>query len=119
MTDTERLLALNEAYVRASLTGDVEWYRDRLAADFICIESDGTILRKDAFLAMTAAGSDLAEYHLAEVDVRIFGGVALVRATGHWRTHDGSPGVSHYTDVYVRAGHDWHVVSAQVTRPCT
>jgi ketosteroid isomerase-like protein len=118
MTDREQLLMLNEEYVRASLAGDVDWYRARLADDFVCIESDGSILFRDAFLQMTARGSDLAEYKLADVDVRIFDGVALVRATGHWRTHDGEPGVSHYTDVYVRMEDDWRVVSAQITRPC-
>jgi ketosteroid isomerase-like protein len=83
----------------------------------VCIESDGSVLDKVAFLQMTAGGSDLAEYQLEEVNVRQYGDVALVRATGRWRARDGRPGLSRYTDIYVRTGDDWRAVSAQITRP--
>ena len=66
---------------------------------------------------MTARGSDLATYHLDEVSIRIYGPVALVRATGSWKAKNGTPGMSRYIDVYVKAGNDWKVVSAQITRP--
>jgi hypothetical protein len=49
--------------------------------------------------------------------VRFYGDVALVRATGSWKTKSGAPGLSRYVDVYVRAGDDWKAVSAQITRP--
>ena len=29
---------LNEQYVQASLAGDVEWYREHLADEFVCID---------------------------------------------------------------------------------
>jgi len=117
MTEREALHQLNEQYVRASLAGDVAWYDARLAADFVCIESDGSVLDKPAFLSRTACGSDLADYRLAEVDVRCYGDVALVRALGVWTTKSGTPGTSRYVDVYVRSDGDWKVVSAQITRP--
>jgi hypothetical protein len=75
------------------------------------------VLDKAAFLRQTAQGSDLAEYRLDEVDLRIYGDVALVRANGSWRTKTGVPGVSRYIDVYVRSGGQWKAVSAQITRP--
>jgi ketosteroid isomerase-like protein len=108
---------LNEQYVQASLAGDVEWYRTHLADDFVCIESDGSVLDKAAFLKMTAKGSDLAEYRLVEVDIRFYGDVALVRCTGSWTAKNGTPGMSRYVDVYVRSGDDWKAISAQITRP--
>jgi ketosteroid isomerase-like protein len=108
---------LNEQYVQASLAGDVEWYRAHLADEFVCIESDGSVLDKKAFLQMTAKGSDLPEYRLVEVDIRFYGDVALVRATGLWTAKNGTPGMSRYVDVYVRSGDDWKAVSAQITRP--
>jgi len=117
MSREEHLRMLNEQYVRASLAGDVEWYRTHLAEEFVCIESDGAVLDKDAFLRMTGNGSELAEYHLDEVEVRFYGEVALVRATGSWRAKDGTPGLSRYVDVYVQKGDDWKAVSAQITRP--
>ena len=49
MSREDMLRQLNEQYIRASLAGDVEWYRTHLADDFICIESDGNLLDKAAF----------------------------------------------------------------------
>jgi ketosteroid isomerase-like protein len=117
MSLEQHLRLLNEKYVAASLAGDVEWYKSHLADDFVCIESDGTVLDKAAFLQVTARGSDLAEYWLDEVDVHIYGDVALVRASGSWKTRDGAPGESRYVDVYVRTSDGWKAVSAQITRP--
>lgn len=117
MSQENHIRQLNEQYVRASLEGDVEWYRQHLTEDFICIDSDGSVLNKAAFLDQTAQGSDLASYNLDEVNIRFYGDVALVRATGSWRAKNGRPGVSRYTDIYVRSGNDWRVVSAQITRP--
>ncbi len=91
MSQDQQLRRLNEEYVAASLAGDVEWYRSHLADEVVCIESDGSVLDKPAFLRMTAQGSDLAEYRLDEVDVRFYGDVALVRATGSWKTKSGVP----------------------------
>ena len=117
MSREKRLRQLNEQYVEASLAGDVEWYRAHLADEFVCIDSDGSVLDKNAFLQMTANGSELAEYRLDEVDVRFYGEVALVRATGSWRAKNGTLGMSRYVDVYVQSGDDWKAVSAQITRP--
>jgi ketosteroid isomerase-like protein len=117
MSREAEIRRLNEAYVKASLAGDVEWYRTHLAEEFVCIDSDGSVLDKTAFLAMTARGSELAEYRLDEVDVRFYGDVALVRATGSWTAKNGTPGVSRYVDIYARAGDEWKAVSAQITRP--
>ena len=91
MSREEALKRLNEQYVKASLAGDVEWYRLHLAEEFVCIDSDGSVLDKAAFLRQTAQGSDLAEYHLDQVDVRFYGDVALVRATGSWKSKSGAP----------------------------
>ena len=117
MTREEQLLALNVQYVRASLDGDVEWYRTHLADDFVCIESDGSLHDKVGFLRMTAKGSDLAEYKLDDVSLRFYGDVALVRANGSWITKTGVQGTSRYIDIYVYSGGVWKAVSAQITRP--
>ena len=117
MSAEAELLRLNEAYVQASLAGDVEWYRDHLADEFVCIDSDGSVLNKAAFLAMTSRGSELATYHLDEVHVRLYGTVGLVRAQGSWTAQNGTPGISRYIDVYVRIDDRWKAVSAQITRP--
>jgi hypothetical protein len=116
-TPEERLRALNEQYIRSILTSDVEWFRTHLADEFICIESDATLMDKATFLARTAEPSTTASYHLDEVAVRCYGDVALVRATGSWTAMNGNRGISRYVDVYARQSGEWKVVSAQITRP--
>src|SRR4051812_17403254 len=117
MRQHNAVLRLNEEYVRASLAGDVAWYDARLAEDFVCIDSAGSVLDKAAFLNQPAAGSDLAESRLDDVDVHFYGDVALVRALGVGTPRSGPPGTSRYVDVYVRTNGEWKVVSAQITRP--
>jgi len=111
------LRRLNEEYVRASLSGDVDWFDAHLARDFVCIESDGSVLFRDGFLKLAAIEPDLAEYRLDYVDVRFYGEVALVRASGSWTKKGGARGLSRYTDVYVYTAGAWKVVSAQITHP--
>ena len=91
--DQTRLEHLNAEYVRAFMSSDVNWYEEHLVDDFVCIESDGSILNKSQFLSKTAEGPDVADYELQKVSVRIYGGVALVRATGLWTKEDQSSGL--------------------------
>jgi ketosteroid isomerase-like protein len=115
-SDKRTLERLNEEYVAAFMSADVDWYERHLADDFVCIESDGSLLDKAQFLSKTAKGPDVANYKLQKVDVQFCGDVGLVRATGLFTRQDGSSGVSRYTDVYTKTGEDWKAVSAQITR---
>jgi Domain of unknown function (DUF4440) len=115
-SDKSTLERLNREYVEAFMAADVNWYEEHLAADFVCIESDGSVLNKLDFLSNTAKGPDVADYKLDSVHVRIYGGVGLVQATGLFTRKDGASGVSRYIDVYVQTGEGWKTVSAQITR---
>lgn len=115
-SDLAALERLNREYVDAFISADVEWYREHLAEDFVCIESDGSVLNKDQFLDNTAKGRDVAHYILHDVDIRVYGEAALIRATGVWTREDGSMGMSRYIDVYVKQSEGWKTVSAQITR---
>jgi ketosteroid isomerase-like protein len=114
--DQTRLRQLNDQYIESVLKSDVDWYRQHLADDFICIDSEGSTFDKGAFLQRTARGTEIADYRLENVTVRIYGETALVQATGLFTLKNGAPGMCRYTDVYVRVGADWRVVSAQITR---
>lgn len=113
---TETLTRLNREYVDAFMKADAGWYRDNLADDFVCIESDGSVVGRDEFLRLAARGPDVASYELVDVGVRLYGDVALVQATGRFVRRDGSSGTSHYTDVWVLRDARWRAVSAQITR---
>lgn len=107
MSDYGVLESLNQKYIEAFITADVEWYEHHLADDFICIESDGSILNKAEFLKNSAKGPDIMEYKLAKVDVRVYGDAGLVNGKGLFTRRDGSSGVGRYTDVYVRTKDGW------------
>ena len=116
-SDRDLLLQLNEQYIASYLKADVAWYREHLAEDFVCIESDGSVLDKKEFLVDYGKGPDVASYKLAETTVRIYGDTALVQARANFTRPDGSTGTSRYTDVWVRSGTgQWRTVSAQITR---
>ena len=115
-SDESVLRQLNDCYIQSLMRGDVDWYREHLAEDFLCIESNGSVLDKQQFLRKTAAGPDLADYKLAELQVRIYGDVALLHGQGLFRRRDATTGTSRYTDVYLRVGNQWKAISAQVTR---
>lgn len=114
--DEVRLKQLNDEYIDALMGGDVSWYEEHLADEFVCIEPDGSLLDKAEFLRLAAKGPELLQYRLDRVRIRIYGDTALVQATGLFTRKDGSPGKSRYIDVYARNGGEWKVVSAQITR---
>ena len=115
-SDKSTLERLNKEYIDAYMSADVHWYRQNLADDFVCIESDGNVIDREQFLINTAKGPDVAEYKLQNVNIRIYGITALVQATGLFTRRDGTQGVSRYTDIYVRSDGAWKAVSAQITR---
>jgi hypothetical protein len=115
-SDKKTLERLNREYVEAFMSANVAWYDEHLADDFVCIESDGSVLNKAEFLHNAAEGPDVANYKLEQVNVRIYGCAGLVQATGRFTRSDGTSGVSRYTDVYVQTGDGWKAVSAQITR---
>jgi len=110
------LKRLNQEYIQAYMSSDASWYDEHLADEFVCIESDGSVLDKTQFLRKTAEGPDVLDYKLLKVNVRIYGRVALVHGTGKFIREDQSSGVSRYTDVYVFDADQWKAVSAQITR---
>jgi ketosteroid isomerase-like protein len=114
--DQARLHQLNEQYIDAVLNADVTWYRQHLADDFVCIDAEAKIFDKDGFLQYIALGPYFTDYKLENVTVRIYGETSLVQATGLFTRKDGASGMCRYTDIYVRSGNDWKVVSAQITR---
>src|SRR5690242_7142897 len=48
--DQARLRHLNEQYIDAVMQANVNWYQQHLAEDFVCIDSEGTVFDKPAFL---------------------------------------------------------------------
>ena len=91
-----------------------------MASDFRQIDRRGNVSTREQFLAgITDAKLEIDPYTVDDLDVRVYGDVALLsgttRLSGRW---DGEAFTTHYryTDVYAR-GRDgaWRVVSVQIT----
>jgi len=108
------LHALNADYIRALVESDIGWYADHLSDDFVCTLGDGRRIDKTQFLQRTAEGPRVSDVRCDDVEVRLYGEVALVQAVTHF-TSDGSLASRRYTDVWrVKEGR-WQAVAAQIT----
>jgi hypothetical protein len=116
MSIARQIARLNDQYIQGLLNADRKWFERHLADEFVCIEADGSVYTKAEFLGNVSKGSGYVKYRLDQVQVRIFGEVGVVQATGAFIRPDGRTGLSRYTDVYALIDNDWKVVSAQVTR---
>ncbi len=114
--DEATIRKLNDGYIQAFLKSDVDWYREHLADNFICILGDGSPIDKASFLKDTAEGPGVDDFHLEDLHIRIYGDTALVQAVSVYRRKDGTIGRTRYTDVYVKQAGTWKAVSAQLTR---
>jgi ketosteroid isomerase-like protein len=116
MSPEEKVIrTLNEAYIQAFLASDAGWYERYLDDDFSFIDRHGAVVNKSSLLQITEAGTDVEDYQLDEVTVRVYGDAAIVRALGIFKRADGTTGKTRYTDIYVRKGSEWRVIAAQVT----
>jgi ketosteroid isomerase-like protein len=114
--DLEILTRLNRDYIRSVQNGDVRRFDEILAADFRCSNPDGSLIDRSGFLAQTARPVTISNLEALDVEIRIFGDVAIIHARTSYTTADGRPGMGRYTDVWARQNGKWLCVSAHVTR---
>ena len=115
-SDIEILASLNRDYIRSVQDGDVRRFDEILASDFRCSNPDGSLLDRNGFLAQTARPVAISNLAAHDVEIRIFGDVAIIHARTSYTLPDGGPGAGRYTDVWARQNGKWLAVSAHVTR---
>lgn len=115
-TDLDVLTELNLGYVRSVQESDVAWFAEMLAEDFLCTNSDGSLLDRAAFLEHTGHPVSISALEAHDVDVRLFGDIALIHARTTFRHADGRDGASRYTDIWQKRDGRWVAIAAQVTR---
>ena len=114
--DLETLARLNRDYIASVQGGDVRRFDEILAADFRCSNPDGTLVDRAGFLAQTARPVTISGLAADDVEIRLFGDIAIIHARTSYRTADGSEGRGRYTDVWSRQEGKWRCISAHVTR---
>ena len=115
-TDLDVLTELNLGYVRSVQESDVAWFAEMLAEDFLCSSSDGSLLDRAAFLDHTGHPVSISGVEAHDVNVRLFGDLAIIHARTTFRHADGSAGASRYTDIWQKRDGRWLAIAAQVTR---
>ena len=115
-SDREILTSLNRDYIQSVQNGDVRRFDEILAADFRCSNPDGSLLDRAGFLAQTARPVTISNLAAHDVEIRLFGDVAIIHARTSYTTADGGAGSGRYTDVWARQNGTWLAVWAHVTR---
>jgi ketosteroid isomerase-like protein len=110
------LTRLNRDYIRSVQNGDVGRFEQILAADFRCSNPDGSLVDRSGFLAQTARPVTISNLAAHDVEIRMFGDIAIIHARTSYTMADGRPGAGRYTDVWARQNGQWLAVSAHVTR---
>lgn len=116
LSDHDTLIALNRDYIASVEHGDVRRFEEILADDFLCSNPDSSLANKAQFLAQTARPVTIAGLVAEDVQIRLFGDIAIIHARTRYRTADGEQRQGRYTDVWARRGERWLAVSAHVTR---
>lgn len=115
-TDLDELLRRNDAYIEAVKASSTRQFELILAVDFVCTLPDGTLLDRAAFLQRSAAPSSIGNLVVHDVNVRLFGDLAIVHAATTFTRVDGTSGTGRYTDVWARRDGRWLAVAAQFAR---
>jgi ketosteroid isomerase-like protein len=105
--DLDTLARLNDDYITAVKTSNVERFREILAGDFLCTQADGSLLDREQFLGRLSQPYTIRDLQVHDVTIRLLGDVAIVHARTTFMLPDGSPGTGRYTDVWARRGGRW------------
>ena len=79
-SDLETLTRLNRDYIRSVQNGGIRRFDDILAAEFRCSNPDGSLIDRDGFLMQTARPVTISDLTAHDVEIRMFGDVAIIHA---------------------------------------
>jgi ketosteroid isomerase-like protein len=111
----DQILKLQGEFDHAELTGDLDTLRRLLADDFLSIGPKGFVLDKKAWIGRHAQ----FKYHSldsSEVDVRTYGGAAIVRNVQRNRASYQGQEQEHavrVSQVWVQPDNDWKLAGIQ------
>lgn len=119
--DSLALSALNHRFIENFIRQDTAHHTEIIDPDFVCIESDGTIVPRQKYMqdwASAYTNSGYTSFSISDESIRVFATAALVRSkTVYTKTVNGSTihGNSIYTDTYCNRNGRWTCVQAQIT----
>jgi Domain of unknown function (DUF4440) len=76
--------------------------RTALTDDCQCITSARSCLNKQELLQRAAQSVSLEDFRFEDMDIRLFGDVAIIHALNPYTSSNGQSGASQYTDIWVK-----------------
>src|SRR5579863_3021 len=119
--DSHALSRLNHQFIENFIRQDTLNHTTIIDPDFVCIESDGTIIPRTVYMkdwSSAYAHSGYTSFSYTDESIRIFGSTALVRSkTVYTKSVNGTTtkGNSIYTDTYHKRDGKWYCIQAQIT----
>jgi ketosteroid isomerase-like protein len=110
--DRDALTALNSSYVASVQRGDVNWFRENLADDFMCTNPDASFLDKSEFLELIGRGARISALREDNVQIRLMGDFAIIHARITYQGASGTPQAGRFTDDWAKRDGVWRCVSA-------
>jgi len=110
-----QLRALNHRFVDSFVVPNPYFMENLVDPDFLRTTANGTWEEREAFLASLSSKPKFSSASYDQVQVRLFGPVAVMHALFEGTTRDGKVARARYTDVYTWNGSGWRLVSGQNT----
>ncbi len=113
------LTAQADDWDKAIVRKDRQAIERNMAEDFRQIDGQGNVETKKSFVDdLVSPDLEIDPYAVEDFEVRVYGDMALVSGRTLMKgRYQGAPFASHYRyiDIYVRHGHDWKLVSVQIS----
>jgi ketosteroid isomerase-like protein len=117
--DEQALKKIQHQWADARLKRDSSFAAQIEADDFTVVWPDGQIIDKqDDVKSYEADGAVFSEFKIANLDVRFYGGTAIVVGQGSIKGHTPTKDLSGkyvWTDTFVKQNDAWKAVASQVT----
>jgi ketosteroid isomerase-like protein len=117
--DEQALKKIQHQWADARLKRDSSFAAQIEADDFTVVWPDGQIIDKqDDVKSYEADGAVFSEFKITNLDVRFYGGTAIVVGQGSIKGHTPTKDLSGkyvWTDTFVKQNDAWKAVASQVT----
>ena len=113
--DIETLTTLNHDFVKSAQDADVKRLNEILAKDFLFTNPDSLLYNRSEFLDFIGKGARYSELREDQVNVRLFGDLAVIHARIQYRSKAGIERIGRYTDTWARRDGKWLCVAAQTS----
>jgi ketosteroid isomerase-like protein len=117
--DEQALVKVQYDWAKARIKGDSSYTQRLEAENCTVVWPDGSIVNKREDLKSMTGDIGFTEFHIDDLQVRLYGETGIVVGQGTIKAHEGKQnllgGKFVWTDTFVKQDGAWKVVASQVT----